>query len=207
MVFSKTNLFSYLCDMWPSSQSRMPYGEDPVSSPSSEPIDIESLMNRIKEQIHAELARTADRMPRRAPSAARANKGDTSPVLYAEELNYLNAHWRPWAVRTTLSTHRPLVGRIFLKFKEYLLHLVWDIFFAEYFRREEEYQRNLVRYLNKVARYIDARDGEIFWSLVQKVDNDVRSVHERNDCLYDELAIALERLETRLEALERADKR
>ncbi|GAG83496.1 unnamed protein product, partial [marine sediment metagenome] len=141
------------------------------------------------------------RFPGGASKLNQFTKGDLSPVLYAEELNYLNSNWRPWAVRAELSTHRGFIGKQALKAKEYLLHLVWDIFFAEYFRREEEYQRQLVRYLNKVARYIDARDAELFWQLVGKVDSDIEMANDKSDRLYDELAVSIQRLESRLDSM------
>lgn len=177
-----------------------------MSTNPSDALDIEQLMSRIKEQIHAELGRSSERFPRPSAKVAQFSKGDSSPVLYAEELNYLNANWRPWAERVSLTTHRPFLGKIFLRGKEYILHLVWDIFFAEYFRREEEYQKHLVRYLNKVARYIDARDADLFWQLVEKVDSDVSMVNAKGDRLYDELAVTIERLEAKIELLEARQK-
>lgn len=169
---------------------------------NAQKLNIDELMARIKQEVRAELGDAQQRFPRSASKLNQFEKGELSPVLYAEELNYLNANWRPWAVRPELSTHRGFIGRQALKAKEYVLHLVWDIFFAEYFRREEEYQRQLVQYLNKVARYIDARDAELFWQLVEKADSDIELVNDKGDRLYDELAVTMQRLESRLDAIE-----
>ena len=165
-------------------------------------LSVDKLMARIKEEVLAEVGNAQQRFPRTAKQGSQLQTGDLSPVLYAEELNYLNANWRPWAVRAELSTHRGFLGRQAIKVKEYILHLVWDIFFAEYFRREEEYHRQLVRFQNKVAKYIDARDAELFWQLVEKVDNDIKLVNDKGDKLYDELAVTLQRIEQRLDAME-----
>ena len=53
--------------------------------------------------------------------------------------------------------------------------------------------------MNSTARYVDARNAEIFWQLVDKVDKDVTGVNERADRLVDDVATMVRQLEQDLD--------
>ena len=174
-------------------QGAVSTGADSTAGP-----DVDAIMARIKAEVKAELGDVRARFPRPAAAAMNTSDHSTSPVLYAEELDFMNAEWRGWPVRPKITTHRKYIGAAFVRVKEYLVHLVWDIMFKDYFQREERFHRQLVRYLNKNARYIDARDAEVFWQLVQKVDSDISAINDKCDRLHDEVFASLSMIEERL---------
>jgi hypothetical protein len=148
--------------------------------------DVVAIMARIRAEVALEIKKSGTAMPKYLPPPAKLADGSLSPVLYAEELKYLNAHWNEWAEPTPVSSHRRLLGRVIVRCKQKLRHYITESLLKSYFDREREFQMNLVRYLNATARYIDARDAEIFWQLVHKVDSDITTVNERTDRLFDE---------------------
>ncbi|MCC6953288.1 MAG: class I SAM-dependent methyltransferase [Deltaproteobacteria bacterium] len=142
--------------------------------------DVEALMQRIRSRV-----RESAGAPPRATQDLDAKKAQrldaTSPVIFSEDLNYLNSHWHDWHVAGELSTHRRLVGRFILRAKRFILDVVWTYLLKDYVDRERTFQMNLVRFLNATAKYIDARDKNLFWELIQKVDHEISGVNERTD--------------------------
>ena len=132
------------------------------------------------------------------PPAAKRFAEHVSPVLYSEELNYLNAAWNNWTQREDYTSHRPFLGRLIIRFKRTVFDFLTGSVFRRYFEREREFQMNLVRQLNAMARYIDARDAEIFWQLTEKIDSDVAAMNDRTDQLFDAAASELVRVENEL---------
>ena len=115
------------------------------------------------------------------------------PLLYTEELNQLNARWN-----TLVESEKPrgIFGRITHRLAKRLISSVLEPYLA----REREFLMHLVQYLNNTARYIDARDKEVFWQLINKVDNEIGGVHERVDLLIAQLTEEDKRLQRLFEA-------
>ncbi len=149
-------------------------------------VDIDAIMKRIRAEVESEIAESGVKMPKYLPPPEKLADGSLEPILYSEELNYLNAHWNEWAEGDSFSSHRPLVGKLIVKCKRKLRSFLVETLFKDYFQREREFQMNLVRYLNATARYVDARDSEIFWQLVNKMDSDVTAMNDRADRLFQE---------------------
>jgi O-antigen chain-terminating methyltransferase len=169
--------------------------------------DVDRVMSRIRQEAKTAIA-AADIAPRRIakrPSSdAAANQ---QSVLYSEELNYLNANWHNWNPATEITSHRPIVGKLIVKLKRFFVDLVWNYLLKGYFERERNFQMHLVKYLNANARYIDSRNADLFWQLIDKVDNDIASANERIDQLFDHAETRMQHLEretaARIEDLER----
>jgi len=162
-------------------------------------IDVQQVMQRIRNEVAQELEGSAQgafkpRVVQTDPS---------SPILYSDELNFLNANWQNWAEPTEPKSHRKLVGPLVVRFKRFIGNIIWNSFLSGYFNREREFQMQLVRHLNNSARYIDARDKELFWQLIKKIDSDVSGVLRRADRTHFELGERLKRLEAELELLKR----
>lgn len=148
--------------------------------------DVEALMARIRDEVRQELERSGTTLPRYMPPPPKLADGTVAPILYSDELNFLNAHWNQWAEPVAYSSHRKFVGRVVIGIKNRLRSFLVETLLKSYFEREREFQMNLVRYLNSTARYVDARNAEIFWQLVSKIDNDVAAINDRTDRLFDE---------------------
>ncbi len=147
--------------------------------------NIDQIMSQIRADVRAELEKVENDSRPPFLRAADSKPASATPVLYSEELNYLNANWNNWVAGTQVASHRPFIGPVIVRVKKFILDLFWGAL-GGYFEREREFHMNLVRFLNSTARYIDARDAEIFWQLVQKFDNDLAAVNERLDRMYDE---------------------
>lgn len=108
---------------------------------------------------------------------------EASPVIYSDELNYLNAHWGNWADPSHFSSHRPILGAFLIRLKRKLQSFLFGSLFKDYLEKEKCFSMNLVRFCNKTARYIDSRDKQIFWQLVTKLDTEVKNLELRGDSL------------------------
>lgn len=159
--------------------------------------DVESLMKQIRRRVREDLSANPSRLPHYVPPAAKRFSDHVSPVLYCDELNYLNAAWNNWTQSEEYHSHRPIVGRFIVTAKRAIFNFLVGSVLRRYFEREREYQMNLVRLLNAMARYIDARDAEIFWQLTEKIDHDVKAMNDRTDQLFDAAASEIVRLENR----------
>jgi hypothetical protein len=167
--------------------------EDLISDESGVP-DVEAIMARIREEVRRSSREDQANYPKYVPPAAedrRPGKG----LIEFEELSYLNAHWNDWSNSEELRSHRRLIGPLIVKAKQFILNVVWEHILKGYLDREKQFQMHLVRYLNESARYIDRRDSEIFWQVVQKADNDVSGLNERMDRLFDEAFVSIQKLE------------
>lgn len=175
--------------------------------------DVEAIMSRIRREAK-QFIKENGRRPAEVPlRGAKERSGKASPVLYSEELNFLNAHWSDWAEATEITSHRKFVGPVIVRIKRFFVDLVWNYLLKGYFERERQFQMHLVRFLNQTARYIDERDAEIFWELVRKVDADISGLNERLDRVYDEIVATTRTVEQdlvertqRVEALAQSDK-
>ena len=82
-------------------------------------------------------------------------------------------------------SHRPVIGKIILGAKNFVISSVWKYVIGKYFVNERTFHHNLVRYLNENARYIDRRDTEVFEHLFNKINSDIKALNERMDRLFD----------------------
>jgi hypothetical protein len=159
-------------------------------------VDVEAIMGRIRAQVKQGLAGGKSRLPKYAPPAAQLMEGAVTPVLYSEELNYLNANWNTWTIPEEITSHRRLIGPLIVRAKKAFRDFLWNGIFRKYFDAERQFQMQLVRHLNATARYIDARDAELFWQIMRKLDNDVEAMNERMDLLFDQAAASVVALES-----------
>lgn len=169
-------------------------GGDAAHSGKEKHVDVEALMSRIRARVKEDLENNPPELPRYTPPKSKLTQPSDRAVLYAPELNYLNTHWNDWSLPQEIVSHRKLVGRAIVWMKRRLQSFLWNSLFKDYFEREREYQMNLVRYLNAVARYIDERDAELFWQLNTKLDNDIAALCERGDRLFHEAFLRYEEL-------------
>lgn len=164
---------------------------------TAEKPDVAALMLKIRETVREELKEHGAQNLKFNP-VVQQDDVPSVPVLYSEELNYLNAHWHDWYSPQQINSHRKFFGKLVVKIKRFITNTLWNSFLRDYVERERQFQMNLIRFLNSTARYIDARDKELFWQLVQKVDNDSRGSHERTDLLIGEVDGTLRGIEKEL---------
>lgn len=172
-------------------------------------ISIPELMAKIRQEIKEDVEQHQDRMPEFSPDDADFN---TTPrkareLLYSEELRYLNQHYA-FPVNPkfdAITSHRPgIIGKLIVKAKRKIGAFIWNLF-KEYFVAERDYQANVVRYLNDVSKYVDARDAQNFWELIRKIDVDVTRALNRIDRIHDEQIATLRSTERQVyEALRAA---
>lgn len=146
--------------------------------------DVEAIMARIRERVREDLRNgsTAQKMP---AQLFKLKESTQVPLLYSEELNYLNANWQNWVTPTEITSHRFLIGPIIVRAKRFLFNFIWKYILKGYFESERQFHMNLVRHLNASARYVEGRNSEIFWELVKKIDHDISEVNTRFDQLFD----------------------
>ncbi len=146
--------------------------------------DIPALMAKIRQEIKAEL--DGQDLPAQKDSTEKIRGTivqDSGPLLYSEELNYLNQHWGSWAQQSEITSHRKFLGPFIVKAKKALVRVVWEYVLKDYFEAERRFQSNLVRHLNANARYTDSRIKDTFWQIIEKVDNDIEGLNRRTDNL------------------------
>ncbi len=157
-------------------------------------VNVRALMDEIRSKVKSDVELHKDRRlafnPYKADGDVRAQH-KAGELLYSEELRYLNqsyayAHTARSAA-DKISSHRwGPVGKLIVKIKRKVTGILWDSVLKEYFESEREYQANLVRYLNSVSKYVDARDASNFWELIRKIDYDVTKALDRIERISDE---------------------
>lgn len=150
----------------------------PASHPISEGTpDIRALMERIRERITKDVEANRDRYPIRPPSTSGEGAYRHGGLQHSEELSYLN---RNYAYELKLSpdaitTHRGgVIGRVIVRMKRKFVSFLRNAILRDYLSGEREFQENLVRFLNEIGRYVDARDDHIAAALTdtlrQRID-------------------------------------
>ena len=159
-------------------------------------------MAEIRARVKETAAAQRDKRGEFAPAQAQFNGArKAGELLYSEELRYLNTHY---AYSTQLdlnkitSHRRGILGKLIVKFKRKILHIIWDSLLKDYFSAERDFQANTVRFLNDTAKYVDARDAQNFWELVRKIDFDVNKAIERIERINDEQMGSLRSIERAL---------
>ena len=157
-----------------------------VPSDATPAVDVKTIMERIRAQAKRELAATPRRLPKWTPPAAQLADPGIVRLIELEELSYVNLHWNTWLKEAQFTSHRRLLGPLVQRLKKAARRYLCEVLLADYFAEEREYQLNLIRYLNAIAHYVDRRDGDLFWQLVEKLDSDIGAANDRVDRLYDD---------------------
>jgi 2-polyprenyl-3-methyl-5-hydroxy-6-metoxy-1,4-benzoquinol methylase len=161
---------------------------------------VHELMADIRASVEARSLESLASMPRFSPGVADCNEAGerkAGELRDSEFLRYLNFHHgRTLALNPeVVRSHRGgIVGKVVVAAKRRLL--VWIAgLLSEYFEQEVAYRANLVRFLNQVSTYGDARDAAIFWELIHKIDTDVGNALRRIEAIHTEGQIELQRVE------------
>lgn len=169
--------------------------------------DVPALMEEIRRRMTAVLEGERDggapilRYPADQNGHAPRKAGE---LVNSEELRFLNRNFtygadvlNPARVRS----HRGgIVGRVVEKAKRIVLRTAGQLLLRDYLEKEREFHAHVVRYLNDVAKYVDARDASNFWELIRKLDVDIGRVMERLDQVTDETHAGVYSSERRLNA-------
>lgn len=162
--------------------------------------DIISIMARIREEVTSEIASARDSLPQFVSHQVK-EETPAGALLYSEDLRFINQHYTYGAHfnEAAIVSHRGgFLGKLIVKIKRAIFRRLWDGLLRDYMNREKEFQASVVRYLNQVSKYVDARDASIFWGLNHKVDVDVTKAVERADRLHDQFQGALSSSEKRV---------
>lgn len=162
-----------------------------VERSGSDRVDVSEIIAEIRARVKSELKQRCDNRPSYQPLQAdfdRKASRKAGELVHSEELYYLNTHYTYGQLDlNTVQTHRKgLLGKVIVKFKRKILSIVWENLLRNYFEAEKEFQSQLVRYLNDVGKYVDARDAGNFWELIHKIDYDVGKALDRIDRVADE---------------------
>lgn len=145
------------------------------TTPEQSP-DIPTLMAQIRERIKADIDKNLD--SRVLLSRATARFADergicAGDMLHSEDLNFLNRcfSYRDRISDKGIASHRPgFVGRAVEKFKRFLTLFTRDFILKDYLQAEEDFNANIVRFLNAFALYVDARDTHVLSMLARSDD-------------------------------------
>lgn len=145
----------------------------PVSPPTPEGTpDIRALMESIRERISKDIEANRDHYPSRPPSTSGEGAYRQGSLQHSEELAFLNRnyayelHLSP----NTITTHRGgFLGRAIVAAKRRIVLFLRNAILSDYLKGEREFQENLVRFLNDIGRYVDARDAHISTALTENL--------------------------------------
>ncbi|MCB0311283.1 MAG: class I SAM-dependent methyltransferase, partial [Bdellovibrionales bacterium] len=161
-------------------------GKEPISQ-----VDVKAIMARIRAQVEQDLARQPKKTLNFESSLADFNNSPrrAGELLNCEELRFLNVnHSYPLKMNLdAITSHRAgIFGKLLVRIKRKIMGVLWNQILKDYFTAERDFQANLVRYLNDVAKYVDARDAANFWELIRKVDVDLAKAMDRIERASDE---------------------
>ena len=166
--------------------------------------DIPAIMADIRKRVQGDIEAHKDRrLPFKAYSAESDVNGarKAGEMVHSEELRYLNVN-HAFSLKLgldSITSHRAgIIGKFIVKAKKKFLGLIWDKLLKDYLLAEKEYNSNLVRFLNDLSKYVDARDASNFWELIRKVDYDVSKAVERVERISDEHSASMHALEKRV---------
>lgn len=146
-------------------------------SRDSAEVDIPTLMAQIRERVKHDIDSSLD--SRAGLSKAAVRFADERGISYgdmqlSEELKFLNRSYsyRGKITEAAITSHRRgLVGRLLVKFKRFLMVFTRDVALKDYLQAEEDFHINVVRFLNDMARYVDARDNHAL-SKLSRLDDE-----------------------------------
>ena len=148
---------------------------------------ISEIMAQIRRDASSSARAAAGDVPPYQPLKRMPPTAENRPLMYADELNYINAHYRDWFDSEPTASHRPVIGKVITAVKSRLRRFLRTALLPDYYQRQEEFLANLVRHLNENARYNDNRLYQIFWELTHKLDQDIAGVNARCDRAIDEV--------------------
>lgn len=165
--------------------------------------DVLALMGEIRSRIKADLERNRDKQPTFNSFNANADNRagfKAGALLRSTELSYLNHNFQ-YSFRSRgapfTSQRGGIIGKVIVKIKQKFIALR-EYILRDYIEAEKEFQAHLVRHLNEIAQYVDARDGACFWELIHKIDYDVTRALERIERIADENSASLRSSERRM---------
>lgn len=141
---------------------------------------LSTLRSNLEQEIDFDASFISPRPPGPSPDPS-------SPVIFSDELLYLNQNWNNWSEASPFSSHRPFLGRIIGGLKRRVQRYLFNVLFKDYFDKEREFTMRLVQFCNITAKYIDQRHEQVFWQLVEKLDREINNVNLRNDALFAEI--------------------
>lgn len=154
---------------------------------------VSSIMAEISAKVKAEMASNKDKPAAfrgfAADQNARANRR-AGELRESEQLRFLNENY-DYPLKaldpSTIKTHREgIVGRVIVSVKRAILR-VSKLFAAKHYANlERDYQAHLIRFLNDLSQYVDARDASNFWELIRKLDFDITKAFERIERINDD---------------------
>ncbi len=132
--------------------------------------DIRALMESIRERITKDVEANRDRYPTRPPSTSGEGAYRQGNLQHSEELAFLNRNYA-YELKLSgeaISTHRGgFIGKLIVKGKRKFVAFLRNAILRDYLQGERAFQENLVRFLNEIGRYVDARDDRITQTLAE----------------------------------------
>ena len=142
--------------------------------------DIRSLMTEIRERIKADVEGNRDKnreLSRTAPRFSKDGNVRVGDLQHSEDLRFLNQNYAYDAQLTpaVIPSHRrgPL-GKLVPLFKRISRKVIRKLFLADYLNAERNFSEHLVRHLNEIGRYIDARDNDVMRK-IDRIDDEKSS--------------------------------
>lgn len=154
----------------------------------SDKLDVLDIMERVRAQVASEIAHSKDALPEFIPHEAEVDIA-AGALLRSEDLRYANTNYRFGAEYnpSSITSHRSgFLGKVIVKIKQKIFRSLWNGLLRDYLSREAEFNASVVRFLNEVSKFVDARDASNFWALIKKIDVDVTRAVERAHLLSDE---------------------
>jgi len=173
--------------------------------PNEDTPDIRAIMERIRERIAEDVEAHRDRYPLRPATTIGEGAYRQGSLQHSEELSSLN---RTYAYELKLSpdvitTHRGgILGKVIVKTKRRLVAFLREAILHEYLASERAFQENLVRFLNDVGRYIDARDEAVTKGIGRQLERIGADSNSAVTALNHRTGVAFSDLIGRLETLD-----
>jgi 2-polyprenyl-3-methyl-5-hydroxy-6-metoxy-1,4-benzoquinol methylase len=159
---------------------------------SQQSVDVVDLMTKIRARLkEVALEQHSTEGAFRGSDAQFSGQGQSrraGELVHSEELRFLNINHAYSAQHgaDAIESHRGgFFGKIVVKVKRKFTQWLWQAILKNYLQTEKDFSSNLVRFLNDVGRYVDARDATNFWELIRKIDVDVAKVSERTERIVD----------------------
>jgi SAM-dependent methyltransferase len=174
--------------------------------------DIRAIMERIRERIAADVESHRDHYPIRPPTTAGDGAYRQGGLQHSEELSFLNRHYA-YELKLSpdaITTHRAgLIGKLIVKGKRRLVAFLREAILRDYLASERTFQENLVRFLNEVGRYIDARDDAVTKGIgrqIERISDDttsaVTALNHRTGVSFSDLIGRLDTLDGMVRGIE-----